>query len=29
MDVTEDVWFEDELAGCNLAEDRLTKRLRK
>src|SRR5580698_8574992 len=29
MDITGDAWFDDELAGCNLADERLNKRLRK
>jgi hypothetical protein len=29
MDVTGDAWLDDELAGCNLADERLNKRLRK
>ena len=29
MDGTTDAWFDDELAGCSLADERLNKRLRK
>src|SRR5580658_2568383 len=29
MDVTGDAWFDDELAGSDLADERLNKRLRK
>lgn len=29
MDEEADAWFDRELAGCNLADERLNKRLRK
>jgi hypothetical protein len=29
MDEAGDAWLDDELSGCNLADERLTKRLRK